>query len=163
MMKKLLIIGIGNEGREDDGLGWRFLEAIEDGLPRGVEIEYRYQLQVEDAELVSHYRRVVFVDADNAPHAGGYLFQRLVPAAAPSYTSHRLAPAAVLDLARTLYGKVPECRLLAISGKSFSLALGLTETAERNLRQAVKAWKTGQLNFSARIEEPLELENLYPF
>ena len=162
-MKQLLIIGIGNEGREDDGLGWRFLEAIEDDLPRGVEIEYRYQLQVEDAELISHFRRVVFVDADARAHDAGYVFEPLAPEASPSYTSHRLAPAAVLDLARSLYGKFPECRQLGISGASFDLALGLTETAAKNLQRAVGAWRSGALDFFAFAEEPLELENQYPF
>ena len=42
-IEEFLIIGIGNSGRRDDGLGWAFLEALEDlGLDSN-QMHYRYQ------------------------------------------------------------------------------------------------------------------------
>ena len=65
-MKKLdniLIIGIGNNTRQDDGLGWCFLDSL---LKEGYNEEnllYKYQLMVEDSELIADYDTVFFVDA----------------------------------------------------------------------------------------------------
>ena len=58
-----LLVGIGNSGRQDDGLGWAFLDRIEQDALFDGRIEYRYQLQVEDAALVRDAARIVFVDA----------------------------------------------------------------------------------------------------
>ena len=60
--KNILIIGIGNSGRSDDGLGWLMLDTIENKFSN-VDVLYRYQLQIEDAEILSHYPTVIFVDA----------------------------------------------------------------------------------------------------
>ncbi|MBS1792853.1 MAG: hydrogenase maturation protease [Acidobacteria bacterium] len=145
---QILLIGIGNSGRRDDGLGWAFLERLEKMRPENVTVEYRYQLQIEDAELISHYARVLFVDADTAVHENGFAITSVEPLSAPSYTSHRLTPEAVLALAQKLYRSAPECRLLGITGRSFELAIGLTPEAEENLRKALgsRIWEAGQWN-----------------
>ena len=57
-----LVIGIGNKGRNDDGLGWNFAAFIEQMRLPKVSIEYRYQLQIEDAYLISQYERIFFAD-----------------------------------------------------------------------------------------------------
>lgn len=135
-MKETLIIGIGNSGRQDDGLGWEFLDKIEKQIPENVDLEYRYQLQVEDAELISHYKQVIFVDADINQYEKGFQFQLLKPASNNSISSHQLKPETVLALTQNLYQKFPQCYLLGISGKSFELEIGLTEFAKENLKKA---------------------------
>ncbi|PSR08953.1 MAG: Ni/Fe hydrogenase, partial [Bacteroidetes bacterium] len=62
MATRQLLLGIGNSGRADDGLGWAFAEAFSDQADL-FEVELRYQLQIEDALLISTYQRVVIVDA----------------------------------------------------------------------------------------------------
>ena len=58
-----LLFAIGNDSRGDDGLGWAFAQLVEEtNLFRG-RLFYRYQLQVEDAELLTTCRQVIFVDA----------------------------------------------------------------------------------------------------
>ena len=42
-----LIIGIGNSGRADDGLGWAYLDAIASLDLEEIDTEYKYQLQIE--------------------------------------------------------------------------------------------------------------------
>ena len=59
---KTIVIGIGNNGRQDDGLGWMFLDFL-DEQNANIDLEYRYQLQIEDADLISNYDTVIFVDA----------------------------------------------------------------------------------------------------
>tara|TARA_R110002033_G_scaffold157164_1_gene193298 strand:- start:1046 stop:1276 length:231 start_codon:yes stop_codon:yes gene_type:complete len=60
--QNVIIFGIGNAGRQDDGIGWLFLGFLQN-QNENINLEYRYQLQIEDAELISHYNRVIFVDA----------------------------------------------------------------------------------------------------
>jgi hydrogenase maturation protease len=56
---KILVYGIGNPGRQDDGLGILFAEKIEEWLQNqgfiNVEVTSNYQLNIEDAEKISHY------------------------------------------------------------------------------------------------------------
>ncbi len=132
-MKRTVIIGIGNSGRQDDGLGWTFLEEIEQKWPDLYTLEYRYQLQIEDAELISHYERVLFVDADLNQHKRGFEFRPVPALPGTSFTTHEMSPGNVLDLCQKIYTKSPDCFILAISGVSFELELGLTDTGARNL------------------------------
>jgi len=46
--KKAIIFGIGNNSRQDDGLGWMFLDFLE-GQNKNIALEYEYQLQIEAA------------------------------------------------------------------------------------------------------------------
>ena len=135
-MQKNLIIGIGNSGRQDDGLGWAFLDRLEELNIENWDLEYRYQLQVEDAELISHYQTVWFVDADIRRHEKGFIQGRLIPVDAHSYTSHELSPETVLHLTQTIYEKFLQCHLLGISGESFDLEIGLTPYGTQNLEKA---------------------------
>jgi hydrogenase maturation protease len=138
---KTLIIGIGNSGRQDDGLGWAFLDAIESLLLENIDLEYRYQLQVEDAELIARYNSILFVDADMVQHPNGFNFEKLYPKDVNSYTSHELNPETVLHLAKTIYNVNPECYMLSISGITFHLNIGLTEIALLNLDNAIRFFK----------------------
>ena len=95
-MGKILIIGIGNSSRSDDGSGWKFLE----NLPADIgdtDLEYRFQLQVEDADLVKDYDTVIFVDATEKRVPAGFDFSFCDPVSYhDSFTTHRLEPSAVL-------------------------------------------------------------------
>jgi len=62
--EKCLIYGLGNVGRQDDGLGIRLIEKLESiSLPSFVSLESNYQLNVEDALLISAFEVVLFADA----------------------------------------------------------------------------------------------------
>ena len=93
-----LLFGIGNSARSDDGLGWAFLEKIEQESFFDGQIEYRFQLQVEDAALISTVDHVIFVDSFSGDLPEGYEFDVCEPSADFEYTSHVLAPQAVLAL-----------------------------------------------------------------
>lgn len=135
----ILIIGYGNPGRLDDGLGPSFAKAIEDlGLP-GVRVERDYQLTVEDAADVSRFPIVIFADADT----GGpepFWIRRLLPSNdAMSFSSHSVSPEGVLALARDLFDSEPDAFLLGIRGYEFNeFEERLSEKARANLAEAVK-------------------------
>ena len=72
---RVILFGIGNCGRADDGLGWAFLDQIKEKLPDNYDIEYRYQLQVEDAELATNYDTVLFIDAHTEIFKEGFIWK----------------------------------------------------------------------------------------
>jgi hydrogenase maturation protease len=133
---KLLIIGVGNSGRRDDGLGWALLDLLKKEDHDFIKFEYRYQLQIEDAALIALYSRVLFVDATEEIHPEGYSLSILSPKPANSYTSHAIPPAQILYLCQDLYQAYPQCHLLTISGREWGLQLGLSEQARNNLNGA---------------------------
>lgn len=137
----ILLIGIGNSGRQDDGLGWAFLDHLNLELPDNYDIEYRYQLQIEDAEMISHYQKVFFIDADKTPETIDFTIRECFPKETHHFSSHALPPETILYLASTVYGKNPESYIVGISGESYQLEIGLTDNAKSNLEKALSSFK----------------------
>ncbi len=134
-----LMLGWGNPGRGDDGLGPQFIRLISDLDLPGVVTETGYQLQIEDAAEIARYPRVLFVDADHRRGAP-FRLDRLWPAdGALGFSTHSVPPAAVLALARDLFAAEPEAWILGITGYEFDVfAERLSEGAQRNLQEAVQ-------------------------
>ena len=133
-MKKTLVIGIGNTGRADDGLGWEFVDMLADD--ERFDIVYRYQLQVEDADLIAEYDQVWFVDASEILYENGFECSELKAEGDFTYTTHELHPSAVLYLCHDLYKKYPHCHLLGISGDDWKLGHAMSNNARNRLKSA---------------------------
>jgi hydrogenase maturation protease len=132
-----LIVGIGNSGRSDDGLGWAFLDALR-LINTDSQLEYRYQLNVEDAEMISRYSSVLFVDSSVHDDLQDYRITKLLPVSSSSFTSHSLDPGTVLHLADQLYGRRPAAFLLEIKGLEWGLREAISMQARANLDAAVQ-------------------------
>lgn len=147
---KILLIGIGNDSRGDDGLGWLFLDALKDEFSDMMDFEYKFQLQVEDADLLTKYDIVIFVDASEKQYANGFSIEPCEAASEYFYSSHLQSPQAVLYLAQTLYDARPDTYLIAISGKSWKLGQKPGKQAIGNLKKAIEAfrhlWMTNHFN-----------------
>jgi len=141
-----LLIGIGNSGRCDDGLGWAFLDRVHKETAFPGRAEYRYQLQVEDAALVSGAARVVFVDSCTDVVPQGFRWQVCEPSPRFEFTTHALTPQAIMYLCRALYGKAPRAYLLLICGTSWKLRTGLSPEAGRCLDQALSFFREQALH-----------------
>jgi len=130
----LLVIGYGNTLRQDDGVGPRVAEQVEElGLP-GVRTLVAAQLSPEHAEPVSLARGVVFVDAaSNA--SSGMEMRPLVPAGSSQVTTHAAEPATLLALARDLFGRAPKAWLVTIRAER----LGFGEEFSPQARLGVEA------------------------
>jgi hydrogenase maturation protease len=133
---RTLIYGIGNPGRGDDGLGPALVELLESAAPGLASLDANYQLNVEDALACSEHDEVVFADASETAEAP-FAFESLEPAGGAGFTTHELAPAAVLALSEELYGKRPRAWTLAIRGYAFDVGEGLSPQAEINLSAAL--------------------------
>ena len=134
----VLIIGYGNPGRLDDGLGPELARTIESLDLPGVTAEADYQLTVEDAADVAQHAVVLFADADLVGPEPFHV-ERIYPGSTGmSFSSHSVSPQAVLALAKELFGAEPEAYLMGIRGHQFN-AFGerLSAKARANLNAAV--------------------------
>jgi hydrogenase maturation protease len=139
---RVLVIGFGNPGRADDGLGPSLAARIEALRLPDVDVEIDYQLSIEHSEQVARYDRVIFVDADVSAPAPFHL-RRISPDSDPSFTSHSVSPAGVLALAQSCFGREPEAWLLGIHPADIeTFAEGLTQEGERNQSAALEAMRT---------------------
>ncbi|TYC52177.1 hydrogenase maturation protease [Rhodobacterales bacterium] len=132
----MLLIGYGNPGRGDDGLGPAFSERIATrGLP-GLEVDTDYQLVAEHALAVSAQDVVIFADAVIGGE-GAYSFREISPQLSETLGSHSMQPETVLALCQTLFGVTPQAYVMAISGHDYGeVKEGLSEEAEANLDEA---------------------------
>lgn len=133
----ILVIGIGNNCRGDDGLGWKFIETVESMGYDFIDHEFRYQLQVEDAQLIANYDVVVFVDATYDKIENGFGVKPCVAAENAAFSTHAQSPEAILHLTNHLYNKYPKAYVLAISGEVWELQTSLSETGTNHLQAAV--------------------------
>lgn len=139
-LTKVLVYGYGNPGREDDALGNEMVEMIDAWTKEhkilNIETDSNYQLNVEDAEKISAYDVVVFVDAtQEAIHE--FKFTHLEPSSEKvEFSMHAVSPEYVAHVCNDLFKKTPKVCMLAIKGFSWDFKEGLTDNAKLNLEQA---------------------------
>lgn len=132
-----LIYGIGNVGRQDDGLGWAFVDWLEvQGLCANADVRRNYQLLLEDAELISTKRRVLFIDATKDSQVASFTVEPVAPRMDFTFTSHAISIPAVMATCQHCFDRLPIVHVLAIRGYEFELAMGLTPAASQNLHDA---------------------------
>ena len=153
-MKKILVYGYGNPGRQDDGMGVILAEmleqwAIENGYTN-IEVETNYQLNIEDSDIISDKDFVLFVDA-SMEQIEDIIYTKVTPDnSSIEFTMHAVSTSFILDMCNKLYGKSPETYLLHIKGYEWELAEGITEKALVNFEKALEFSKM-------KIKEQLEL------
>ncbi len=148
--RSVFILGYGNPGRADDGIGPEAAERIDAlGLPF-VTADAAFQLNIEDAEAISGYDVAIFVDASvSAPEP--FSFERLYPADEVTFTSHSVSPGSIMKLCADHFGPAPQAWVMAIRGYSFEFEEGLTEGAQANLEAALAFLSDFLLRHSCQI------------
>lgn len=137
---QILIFGYGNPGRQDDGLGAAFIARMEEWLKvhpnENIHLDTNYQLNIEDAEQISAYDTVLFVDASLEPIDRFSITQVLPSEAKVEFTMHAVSPAFVLDLCQKIFQRTPETYLLHIKGYEWEFSEQLSDEARANLDAA---------------------------
>lgn len=128
---KILVLGFGNRGRNDDGAGWFVIEQLQEKKLAGVELETSHQLEVDMAETITHYDYVIFVDA--AMPKGLPVTSRSVvkPRLQSHAVAHYLTPSDLLAMSSSLYGSEPGGMLFSVPGQDFNFGTELTESTKR--------------------------------
>src|SRR5437660_7041604 len=120
---RILVLGYGNPGWQDDGLGPAAAEALQRlGIP-GMAVENNYQLNIEDAADAAEHACVLFLDAAvSGPEP--FQVREVWPAGEVAFTSHIVKPEVILAICRKHFGRAPRAWLVGIRGYEFELQEG---------------------------------------
>ncbi len=140
-MKKILLYGYGNPGRMDDGLGNEFINRINSWIEekniKNILTDSNYQLNIEDAETISHFDLVYFIDASQED-INDFIISEVNPDDAKiEFTMHAVSTSFIADLCKKLYGRCPETHLVHIKGYEWEFREELSTKAEKNLEKAL--------------------------
>ena len=133
--KKLLVMGYGNPGRQDDYLGQRMAESIETLGHPFIDVEMCFQLNIEDAVTLSKYDIALFIDASidcDEP----FEIKRVTAEKEITFTTHSISPGSVMAIAIDHFDAKTETWQLAIRGYEFEFLEGLTDRAKHNFKKA---------------------------
>ena len=135
-LPKLLLIGYGNPGRLDDGLGPALAARIEAASLKGITVEADYQLTVENAVDVSKHDVVIFADAA-VEGKEPFFFSEICSRSPVSLSSHSVSAEAVLFYAEQMFHANTRAYVLGIRGYEFNeFEEKLSEGAKHNLEEA---------------------------
>jgi hydrogenase maturation protease len=133
------VYGYGNPGRQDDGLGYEMVRMLEKWAGseniHGIYFDSNYQLNIEDAEIVSRYDMVVFVDA-STEEIDDFLLTEVTGESDVAFTTHAASPGYIVKLCHDLFDKHPQVYLMHIKGYEWEFQEGLTLHAKKNLENA---------------------------
>lgn len=155
--ERILFFGIGNIGRRDDGLGGRLIEKLEElralnctDWPEEIALDANYQLNAEDALLISGYDVVVFIDATVTTGSGApFLVESFSPSSEITFSTHAMSMGSVLAFSEELYGKKPRTYLMTLPGYEWDISDELSEGANKNLNQTFEAIYRKIRNYNA--------------
>ena len=143
MSRPILIIGIGNEYRSDDGVGLvvaRELQAKQ--LPHTLVAE----CSGDGTELMEMWKiaaTVILIDAVSSETKPGTIYQldaltQPIPASFSFPSTHAFGVAGALGLARALDQLPPCVKIYAIEGKNFTAGSGLSPKVKEAVREVVE-------------------------
>jgi hydrogenase maturation protease len=147
---RVLVLGYGNPGRRDDGVGPAIVEELAGmGIP-GVTAESDYQLSLEAAADLAEADKAVFVDAAlEGPEP--FQVRPLSPSATIRFSTHAFGPESLLAVCEEAYQRAPEALLVGVRGYEFDIAEGLSSRAQANSRAAlefitrlIQDWREGR-------------------
>ncbi len=135
----ILIIGIGNTLRRDDGAGWFFAEALAAALEiagRRVHLELHHQLTPELAIEAAELRPAAILCVDASVAIDEVTITPLTESVVEAAAGHSLTPAMLLMLMRRLYAVDAPGWLVQTPAADFGHGEGLSELAQRGVQAA---------------------------
>jgi hydrogenase maturation protease len=133
--KNMLIVGIGNPIRSDDGIGNYICEKMTTMNMAGVETISIQQLQVEYIETFSRYDVVVIVDA--SLNGEGAEISPIQKGSSSIPSSHHMHPQELSYIVELTMNNSPEYVLCTVKGTNFDFGEDFSETAIRNANTAI--------------------------
>ncbi|QGM96352.1 hydrogenase maturation protease [Methylocystis parvus] len=139
----VLVIGVGNPDRGDDGAGREVVNRLRRIAPEGTEF---VELSGEAAGLLALFETAsaaVIIDASRSGAPAGAI-RRFDAAAEPlpggflAFSSHGFGPAAAIELARTLGVLPPKCVVFAVEGERFDIGAPITQAVSVALDDVVE-------------------------
>jgi hydrogenase maturation protease len=135
----ILVYGYGNPGRQDDGLGYELVRKLErwrdENSFQEIDTDTNYQLNIEDAEIISRYKLVIFVDA-STEEIDNFILTPVTGETEIAFTTHAASPGYIVKLCQDLFNVNPDVYLLHIKGYEWEFKEELTKEAGKNLEKA---------------------------
>jgi hydrogenase maturation protease len=139
----IFVIGYGNPLRGDDAIGQHIAQSLKGNFPSNVvRVQSAYQLTPELAEPISYARFVIFIDARVGEMPGRILQEHVMPQKSVGALTHHASPAALLTMARNLYGDAPDGLLISITGIFFDYGSEMSAELNHRLPEIVSEIKT---------------------
>jgi hydrogenase maturation protease len=140
----VLVVGVGNDLRGDDGAGRAVVEQVTRAAVPGVRAIWSQQLVPELIEPLAAARLVLFVDAAHPearhasrPDATAGAVVRPIEPGPPAVAGHSADPAALLGLARLAGYPVPSAYLISVPAGELGIGTELTPAARDAVTAAV--------------------------
>jgi hydrogenase maturation protease len=134
----VLVLGIGNPTRSDDGAGFEVIRRLEGKKLQGLETHHCQQLGLELLEEWGAFEKVILVDA--SPGASRTSLEKIeISDSLPPVSTHHLSPEFLLRLSKTLYGQNPELYLCRIPANQFNFGEILSENTQKGVEEAVQS------------------------
>ena len=140
---RIVIIGVGNEYRRDDGAGIVVARRLRTLFPAGVKI---VEESGEGAALIQAWQGaawVIVVDAvrSGAPPGTIHRFDARtapVPTGFFHYSTHAFSLAEAIELARSLDQLPPHLIVYGVEGENFTAGMGLTSSVEQAVESVIE-------------------------
>lgn len=145
-MHSLLLLGIGNTLRSDDGAGAYVCAQLQQLQPGNVQIQIIQQLQTELAEELLHYDAVMIIDASVT--AMDVVIEKLKPEGAAVASSHHMSVSMMQALAQQLYGKYINFYTCSIPAQNFEMGETLSPFTKAYADKAVQMLQQWITSFS---------------
>ncbi len=155
MKQNVLIIGIGNFDRQDDGVAWHILQGINERLGRTTSTTpydatdepegdqdprtlFSLQLFPEMLDTIVEFDHVCFVDAHTGAIEKDLSFREVQAVQQANPLTHHMTPETLLSLTQIAYNKTPQSVLVSVRGYSFQYQQQLSSETTQLAAEAVE-------------------------
>jgi hydrogenase maturation protease len=140
---KTLLVGIGNEYRNDDGAGLMVARTIREKQFPSVTVKEEFGEGVSLMEAWQGFQKVILVDAVSSGSTPGTIFRidakkEAVPANLFHYSTHAFSVAEAVELARVMNSLPPSFIVYGIEGKDFTAGTTVSANVRKAARQVVE-------------------------
>jgi hydrogenase maturation protease len=156
-MCRIIVVGLGNPLRGDDGMGWYAVDRLAEIFhEKEIEFVKCRELMPEFSEKISKAKYVLFIDAsvksEGITQKGkGETIGEMKIVASENHSSvetHQLDPGGLLAFSSALYGKTPEGIMLTVKGESFEYVEKLSKKVQQSVlslitraREILNQWR----------------------
>jgi len=139
---KILIYGMGNPHRGDDGIGPYCVEKIlslakATNFPYALEGKAIFHLSIDELETAAKYSQVVLFDASMDINLINFSCSLVQPSACQQFTTHLLMPEEFLYSLLQLFNARPTMHLISIRGYYWEMSNTLSQQAKTNADSAI--------------------------
>jgi hydrogenase maturation protease len=130
----ILVIGVGNPTRRDDGAGPEVVRRLDALGLSGLDLRSETQLDPSLAIDLIQYEKVVVVDADTESEK---VVMEEAPVETGDSSTHHFTPSALRSLATTLHGHSPQVWVCRIPASDFEFGETFSSVTKASIEEAV--------------------------